>query len=319
MIISWDPIGGNLPIEYEVYYDTSSGFDGSERLVGVTSSNSIEDVWTNVPANTQLYYGVRSVLPGETSLFRSTRGRRIMLPPTSLMAEVNDSDRLLLQWDAGDDGQTGYEIHRSSTVDFGDGEAVAEVPSNVNSWEDSTAVAGQTYFYRVRRVHSSPSAPPSDFSGIGSGQRAGVYYADYVQKHGLTGDNAIQTNDPDGDGDATFFEWGVGGTDPLSGGARPSVLVRDVQVDAEMYSALCYLRIVNGGVSGNGYEVQGLRYECEGSAGLENWSLQPVPADPPSGLPEPPLGYEWGCFRLPGSVEEYPNGFLQLKLSLLPP
>jgi fibronectin type 3 domain-containing protein len=67
--------------------------------------------------------------------------------PTNLTAAVAKNGQVTLNWRDNSNNETGFQIERSS-----DGSvftAIATVATNIRKYQDSTAAAGQTYFYRV--------------------------------------------------------------------------------------------------------------------------------------------------------------------------
>jgi len=313
--ISWEASPGAL--EYEVYASNNFSVDENDRFVGVTSTNSIDDPWTNFAPGQPLYWAVRAKSGEAFSLMsNSAFGRRVLAPPTNVVATTDSLDAIDLSWTHVNDAQNEYRIYRSLTDNFAAATLVDTIPTPGSQWSDDDAVANTVYYYWVQGYQTQGGVIAGEPGGSASGVRVGGKYADYIAEYGLSGDDAILTNDPDGDGKLTIEEWALGGTDPLSSDDLPPYLLREVTVGGDTFPALCYLRLRGGTDVANQYEALELRYLTQASSGdLNNWDLIPVIETPPAGLPPAPTGYDWTCFRLPGTVDQYPDGFLRVQLS----
>jgi len=317
--ISWQASPGAQ--EYEVYTGNSFVVDENDRFVGVTSSTSIDDSWENFPSNQPFYWAVRSKSGEAVSLFSSSAfGRRIIAPPTDVTASTDLPGSIRLTWTPSEDGQTEYRIFRSVDDNFATATQLAVIPAPATHWSDENATANSLYYYWVQSFKIADGifagAPGNSAAGI----RIGGKFSDFIDEHSLTGDDSIPTSDPDKDGRTTLEEWALGGTNPYSSSSLPPLLLREVSIAGNTYPSLCHLRLINGTEVGSQYNTPELRYLAQGSSGgLDHWDLEPIPIPPPSDLSDPPTGYEWACFRLPGSLEQYPDGFLRVQLTLVEP
>jgi len=84
------------------------------------------------------------------------------------------------------------------------------------------------------------------------------------------------------------------------------------------YLTVSYVRLVGGSVSGSSYEHEAATYVARGGLVPGQWDEAPVAVSPPQDLPDPPVGHEWGRFRLPASVGEAPADFLGMSVEPAP-
>jgi len=304
--------------EYEVYAGSNFAVEADDRLVGVTPNTSIDDLWSNFPAGRPFYWAVRAKAGDVVSqLSPGAFGRRTLVPPIGVVATSDSLDAIRLTWTHRHDSHNEYAIYRSLTNDIANATQVTRVSVPTSYWSDENTTANTPYYYWVQAIRSSGGTLSGEFSTAATGLRIGGKWTDYVDEFALTGDQAILTNDPDSDGMLTIEEWALGGTSPLTASERPPLLLRDIDIAGQIFPGLCHLRLVGGTQTANQYDAVELRYVVQASSGrLDHWDLVPIATAPPADLPQAPAGYEWACHRLPGSIKQYPNGFLRLKISL---
>lgn len=142
-------------------------------------------------------------------------------------------------------------------------------------------------------------------------------YRSSLQGQGLTGENAAPDADPDGDGHANFLEHALGSHPNLSGDRPPLITAPESPAPGSKL-ILTYLRRTGGSSSGANYNTGEISYCPQGSTTLNTWDTpMEVPVAPPSGLPTPPPGYEWGTARLSAPMSSGTAGFI--RLSITPP
>ncbi|MFT5467068.1 MAG: DNA-binding beta-propeller fold protein YncE [Verrucomicrobiales bacterium] len=151
---------------------------------------------------------------------------------------------------------------------------------------------------------NQPYAPPApDFEA-------------FVGTFGLSG---VSGADTDGDGASDFDEWAQGATDPIDANDFPLLIPEVRMIEGSDCLTMNYVRISGGVEFGENYNVPGVSFTIEGSVGLINWDQTPVHVSAAAGLPAVPEGYEWGCVRLPQSVESQSGGFFRLNASASAP
>ena len=136
----------------------------------------------------------------------------------------------------------------------------------------------------------------------------------YLASYGLSGADAAASADPDGDSRTNLEEWATG-SDPTSS-VNSDRLKHSFQVaDGATYLTLTYARRAGAGDFDNRYTIGDLTYQIDGAVDLNLWNQTPIPIDANTAdLPALPNGYEWGCVRLPVSVDLVDRGFLRLSL-----
>ncbi len=135
-----------------------AGFDG-------TVTNTFEEI-AKVGANVTFYrdgsispgftyfYRVKAFSEGDESLYSNETSQRLaVFAPSSLIATAVSSTQNDLQWIDNSSNETGFVIERSESFDSGFSQ-LGEVGSDVITYSDTTAVAGKTYYYRVKATSS---------------------------------------------------------------------------------------------------------------------------------------------------------------------
>jgi hypothetical protein len=137
-------------------------------------------------------------------------------------------------------------------------------------------------------------------------------FANYVQTHGLTGNDALPGTDPDKDGWSNEAEFTIGGTNPNSGNDRPQLVSAISSEATESYLELSWLRHEGGSWNPQGYLWGQFQYSPRGSTDLDTWDLELITIPNPDGLPAAPTGYEWTTSRIASPMSVMPKAFVQL-------
>lgn len=143
-------------------------------------------------------------------------------------------------------------------------------------------------------------------------------YSDYMTQYNLTGPDANQNADPDGDGVSNLGEWAMGQTDPTERGDRPTTTPVITTIDvSDEYVEFSWLHRLGGVWNGAAYEFGGITYQPEGSLDLATWSVggSVILGVNPLNLPAPPPGFEWATTR--HSLPLTPTGRRFLRLNIL--
>jgi len=115
----------------------------------------------------------------------------------------------------------------------------------------------------------------------------------FMAQTSLSGEFAAPDADSDGDGRSNFEEY-ANGTDPDTGDA-PRYYPQTSTTGGVTTLTLPYLRPIGGTNTGANYATTELLYQILGSMDLSAWGINPSSTTPPTNLPAPPSGYEWGA------------------------
>ncbi len=162
--VTWDAVTGAST--YHLYRDTDSTPAGATAL-GPQSSGYADAAAT--PGQLYYYWVVASnstsSSTGDWSVADS--GYRKLTAPANVAATENLSDKVTVTWDDVT-GETGFGIWRHTADVSGSAACIGSVVADVLTYDDTTAAAGQTYYYWVRATNST-SASLSDFSASDTG------------------------------------------------------------------------------------------------------------------------------------------------------
>jgi fibronectin type 3 domain-containing protein len=155
--VNWTAVTG--AISYNIYRSTTAGTRGTK--IGSTAAASYAD--TTAINGTTYYYEVSAVnAAGESTASAQSSGVTPAAPvtvpaaPTGVNATAGNA-RVLVSWTAAT-GATSYNIYRSTAQ----GTQGAKIGSSaVNSYTDTTAANGTTYYYEVTAVDSVGEGPAS--------------------------------------------------------------------------------------------------------------------------------------------------------------
>ena len=306
--ITWNAVPGAT--EYEVHFGTSSSWSSIQRLVGTTSDTTIDDSAGNFAARTDYYWFVRAGVNGVFSSWSNgVVGSRLIAPPANVVASTGEINVIRLSWNLNSDPRSGQRIYRSKTNDFSSAVVIATPDASVSQYTDTDTLPQTNYYYWVQSHFLGADGEPSVAV---LGRRIGGEFSDFAELYDLEPEESVLSADLDYDGQNTFAEWTLGGTDPGDPSSTPSFVMEVRSIDGGQYLTLCFLRLAGGTEAGDRYTVANVVYECQGTGRLGRWDSQPVLTETPAGLPEPPTSYEWGCVRLPYEVSENPNGYLRI-------
>ena len=161
--VTWDAVTGAST--YHVYRDVDA------TPAGATALGPQNSGFTDAPTAGQLYYywvvasNSTSSSTGDWSTANS--GYVKLTAPGSVAATENLSDRVTVTW-GNVTGETGFGIWRHTADVSGSAACIGSVAADVLTYDDTTAAAGQTYYYWVRATNST-SASQSDFSASDTG------------------------------------------------------------------------------------------------------------------------------------------------------
>ena len=148
--LKWNAVDGATG--YEIWRSTSK--NGSYTKLNTVTSTSYKNL--SVSAGQSYYYKVRAICKNSaaTSVCSVPVYITVDLERPNVTISLTSAGNPLLSWDAVP-GAAGYEIWRSTKKD-GSYTKLRAVSGTVCS--DSTATAGQVYYYRVRAIHKNSSA-----------------------------------------------------------------------------------------------------------------------------------------------------------------
>lgn len=185
IVISWTGVGDAS--SYEIWRNTSND-SGSSSRVGTSSGTTYSD--TSASAGTIYYYWIKAVNSGGSGDFsspaatgyRQASSPEIPTPPTGVSASDGTySDKVRVVWNSISSA-TSYEVWRSANNNSGTATKIGS--STASPFDDTTAVAGITYYYWVKAKNTGGT---SGFSSSNSGYRSiAITLADAVDAPLLT-------------------------------------------------------------------------------------------------------------------------------------
>ena len=149
--VSWEAISGAA--KYEVYRATSK--DGTYSRMKTTTGTSFTN--TSAVAGKTYYYKVKAIAENSAanSAYSSVKSRTCDLArPEITLSNVASSGKIKVSWEKVD-GAVKYEVRRSTTKD---GEYTLMKTTTGTSFTNTSAVAGQTYYYKVKAIAEKSSA-----------------------------------------------------------------------------------------------------------------------------------------------------------------
>ena len=159
--LSWGEVEGAT--EYEVYRST----DGGKTYSLLTTITGTSVTNTSATAGNTYYYMVKALhsKSGATSAFSSAVSGTCDLPqPTLKITVVSSNGKLKLSWNKVE-GASKYELYRST--DGGESYSLLTTTTGT-SITNTSAAAGNKYYYKVKAIHSNSSAN-SVFSSVVTG------------------------------------------------------------------------------------------------------------------------------------------------------
>ncbi|UZR99835.1 carbohydrate-binding protein (plasmid) [Chondrinema litorale] len=139
---------------HEIFRDTDPNPSGRSR-VGSVSNTTFSFIDDTVEPDTVYYYWIKGIYNDGSNL--NSNGAEAIIPPTptlSLTVVANDTD-ITLDWAVQNITFDTIEVYRSSSLDSADFEFIASVTDTSQSFTDTTATAGNTYYYWIKGVTES--------------------------------------------------------------------------------------------------------------------------------------------------------------------
>jgi len=176
VLLSWSaPSDSGNPAftQYDVYRGTSSGTYGSP--IGNVAAGTLIYNDTMATPGTPYFYEVKAVNTVGSSLASNevtgtaTSGPQAPSAPQNLAA-TNGNNSVVLTWsapaNAGNPAFTSYNIYRGASADSIGATPIGSVAAGTLTYNDTTAVNGNTYVYVVKAVNSiGPSAASNTAQG----------------------------------------------------------------------------------------------------------------------------------------------------------
>ena len=156
--ITWNTVEG--AVKYEVYRSTTKL--GSYSLRNSTAGSSFTD--TDATAGKYYYYKVRAIDAYGNVVDSNIVGRTCDLAQTTVtLTNVASTGKVKISWDAVE-GATKYEVYRATAKDG----TYSRISTTSNtSVTNTSAVAGKTYYYKVRAICGVDAAAAA-FSAVKS-------------------------------------------------------------------------------------------------------------------------------------------------------
>ena len=156
--MSWPAVDG--AVKYDVYRATSK--TGTYNKYYTTTNTSYTN--TSAVPGTTYYYKVKAVAAnGKTSDFSAIKYITCdCAAPVATISTSASSGKPTLKWNAVD-GATKYEIWRATSSN---GEYVKYYTTTKTSYTNTSAVAGNTYYYKVKAICDKSSYGDSAFSAV---------------------------------------------------------------------------------------------------------------------------------------------------------
>ena len=148
--LTWNAVEGAA--KYQVWRSTKEG-SGYKRIA-TTSKLSYTD--TGAKAGTKYFYKIRAVSPSGNvkSKYSKIIGRVCDLPRPEITVKLNDANNPRISW-AKVEGAVKYEVYRATSMNG----TYSKIATTKNLYQvNKNAVAGKTYFYKVKAVHSNTNA-----------------------------------------------------------------------------------------------------------------------------------------------------------------
>ena len=167
--VTWNSSSGATA--YEVWRHTSNSSGSASKISNPDPTGTSYDDTTAV-AGTTYYYWVKAKNAGGTSGFSSSDSgyRQVGSPPVPTGVSATDgayTDKVRVTWNSSS-GATAYEVWRHTSNSSGSASKISNPDPTGTSYDDTTAVAGTTYYYWVKAKNAGGT---SGFSSSDSGYR----------------------------------------------------------------------------------------------------------------------------------------------------
>ena len=159
IVVSWEAVEG--AVKYQVYRSA----DGGENYSKLTTTTNTSITNTSAEAGELYYYKVKAIAENTdaNSAFSSAKKRVCDLERPDVTISRNSNGKPKLTWDEVE-GAVKYKVYRATSKD-GDYELLTT--TSKTSVSNTSAVAGQTYYYKVRAIASNSDAN-SAYSAVDS-------------------------------------------------------------------------------------------------------------------------------------------------------
>ncbi|MBR5251896.1 MAG: leucine-rich repeat protein, partial [Oscillospiraceae bacterium] len=152
-VISWNKV--EEAASYKVAYCTTQ--DGEYKLLKDATSTTVTH--TSAVAGTEYWYKVRPIFEGSTvsTKYCDPLSETCDLPQPTVTVSINEDGKPVISWDAVDDTME-YRIYSSLYTGSELPNRTLLTSSTGTSVTHTAAVAGETYTYYVRAIHSNGTA-----------------------------------------------------------------------------------------------------------------------------------------------------------------
>ncbi|MDW7694203.1 carbohydrate-binding protein [Flammeovirgaceae bacterium SG7u.111] len=153
----------------EIFRDGDSNPSGRSRIASISATDTTY-IDTNIVADSTYFYWIKGIYDDGSSI--NSEGIGVVIPPTpsiTLTAVANDAT-ISLDWIVENITFSNQEIYRSTNSDSTSSELIASVANSITTFTDSTAEAGNTYYYWVKGIDDN------GFSVISSATEAFLDY-----------------------------------------------------------------------------------------------------------------------------------------------
>lgn len=133
-------------------------------------------------------------------------------------------------------------------------------------------------------------------------------YTQYITAAGLSGNDALTSADPDGDGYPNGLEFALGSQ------AQSSSSLPQTSITTQNHH-LVFLRRSGGTQNGTSYQADQFQLIVETSPDLQTWTESSAQSLPPDNLPPTPAGYEYTSFAPPSGLVGEARLFFRIRVT----
>ncbi len=169
--VTWNAVTGAT--SYKVFRSANETETHTSETDLGTQTSPFAD--TTATPGQKYWYWVKAVDSSpahESDYSASNDGYRKLPTVAGVAATENQSDKVTVTWTDSNDGETGYTVWRHTADVSGSATLIsgAALSANTATYDDTTATAGQQYYYWVRATNST-SVSQSDFSASDAGMK----------------------------------------------------------------------------------------------------------------------------------------------------
>ena len=166
--VSWTDVTGEDA--YEVLRHTANSSGSATKIVSLAANTVLYADISAVPGQLYYYWVVATNSAGASAAGTANTGYRKLATVSGVTASSNTySDKIVVGWTDGA-GETAYSIWRHTLPVAADAEYVSSVTAGATTYNDTTALPGQDYYYWVRATNNT-SASQSDMGAYAFGLR----------------------------------------------------------------------------------------------------------------------------------------------------